>query len=195
MGSRGLRPVTLPHHRTCGLPHPAVGVQETTVPHGAGASCQPRTLPDWVHPSVASADHRKPSFARCPVVSADYATSLHRPCFLHPSAPRSCRRYAAIFTTTASADCSRALTRELSPGKVHELSACAVRLYQMRLSVTVGFRVLSPAHRPHLGLPACSCSFGRTFAPDGFRAVCLAAPAWSFATVVVTRSEPFVSYV
>jgi hypothetical protein len=24
MGSRGLRPVTLPHHRTCGLPHPAV---------------------------------------------------------------------------------------------------------------------------------------------------------------------------
>ena len=24
MGSRGLRPVTLPHHRTCGFPHPAV---------------------------------------------------------------------------------------------------------------------------------------------------------------------------
>ena len=22
--SRGLRPVTLPHHRTCGFPHPAV---------------------------------------------------------------------------------------------------------------------------------------------------------------------------
>ena len=24
MGPRGLRPVTLPHHRTCGFPHPAV---------------------------------------------------------------------------------------------------------------------------------------------------------------------------
>ena len=24
MGSRGLRPVTLPHHRTCGFPHLAV---------------------------------------------------------------------------------------------------------------------------------------------------------------------------
>ena len=24
MGPRGLRPVSLPHHRTCGFPHPAV---------------------------------------------------------------------------------------------------------------------------------------------------------------------------
>jgi len=65
----------------------------------------------------------------------------------------------------------------------------------MRLSVTVGFRILSHAHRPHLGLTACSCSYGRAFAPDCFRAEYLATPALSFATVVVTISEHFVSYV
>ena len=26
VGSRGLRPVSLPHHRTCGFPHPAVEI-------------------------------------------------------------------------------------------------------------------------------------------------------------------------
>ena len=28
MGSRGLRPVSLPHHRTCGFPHPAVELED-----------------------------------------------------------------------------------------------------------------------------------------------------------------------
>jgi len=41
----------------------------------------------------------------------------------------------------ASADFSEALASETSPGKVHELSARAVRLYLMRLSVFVGFRI------------------------------------------------------
>jgi hypothetical protein len=95
----------------------------------------------------------------------------------------------------ASADFCGALTPQTSPGKVHELSARAVRLYPMRLSVTVGFCVLSHAHRTHRGLAACSCSYGRAFATDFFRAERLAAPALSFATVVVTASEHFVSYV
>lgn len=76
---------------------------------------------------------------------------------------------------------------------MHELSARAVRLYQMRLLVTVGFRVLQHAHRPHPGLAACSCSYGRAFATDFFRAERLTAPALSFATVVVTASGHFVS--
>jgi hypothetical protein len=95
----------------------------------------------------------------------------------------------------ASADFSGALTPETSPGKVHELSARAVRLYPMRLSVTVGFRAFSHAHRPHRGLTACLCSYGRAFASTFFRAECLAAPALALATVVVTHSEHFVSYV
>lgn len=49
----------------------------------------------------------------------------------------------------ASADFSPALAEEISPGKIHELSTRAVRLYSVRLSVTLGFRVLSYAHRPH----------------------------------------------
>jgi hypothetical protein len=64
----------------------------------------------------------------------------------------------------------------------------------MRLSVTVGFRVCQHAHRPHRGLTACSCSYGRAFATDFFRAEYLAAPALSFTTVVVTISGHFFSY-
>jgi hypothetical protein len=41
----------------------------------------------------------------------------------------------------ASADFFDALTPKISPGKVHELSARAARLYLMRLSVTLGFCV------------------------------------------------------
>jgi hypothetical protein len=93
----------------------------------------------------------------------------------------------------ASADSSPILKEEASPGKVHGLSARAVRLYPMRLSVTVGFRVFSHAHRPHRGLTACSCSYGRAFATDFFRAERLAAPALSFTTVVVTHSGHFLS--
>ena len=91
----------------------------------------------------------------------------------------------------ASADSSLVLTREVSPGKVHGLSARAVRLYPMRLSVTVGFRVFSHAHRPHRGLTACLCSYGRAFATDFFRAENLTVPALSFTTVVVTISGHF----
>ena len=54
---------------------------------------------------------------------------------------RSARLSASLFTTTNYADFSPTLMREISPGKVHVLSTRAVKLYLMRLSVTVGFRV------------------------------------------------------
>ena len=53
-----------------------------------------------------------------------------------------------IFTTTAFADFSDALAPEISPGKVHELSARTVRLYMACLSVIYGFRVYEHTHRP-----------------------------------------------
>ena len=53
---------------------------------------------------------------------------------LHP-------HYRDFLATTASADFSQTLIREISPGKVLKLSARAAKLYLMRLSVTVGFRV------------------------------------------------------
>jgi len=94
----------------------------------------------------------------------------------------------------ASADSSHALAQEASPGKVHGLSARAVRLYMVRLSVTVGFRRFSHAYRPHHCLIACSYSYDRAFAPDFFRAESLAVPALSFTTVVVTYSGHLFSY-
>ena len=49
--------------------------------------------------------------------------------------------FPSFFATTASADFSITLMLEISPGKVLKLSARAAKLYLMRLSVTVGFRV------------------------------------------------------
>jgi len=97
---------------------------------------------------------------------------------------------------------------------VHELSARAVWIYPMRLSVTLGFLVLYHAYRPHRGLASSSFSHGRAFAiellslrstpfgaafgwlsPFGrlFRAEFLAEPALSFTTVVVTFSVQYLS--
>lgn len=49
--------------------------------------------------------------------------------------------FQGFFATTASADFSPTLIREISPGKVLKLFARAAKLYRIRLSVTVGFRV------------------------------------------------------
>ena len=49
--------------------------------------------------------------------------------------------FPGFFATTASADFSSALTSKISPSKVLKFSARAAKLYLMRLSVTVGFRV------------------------------------------------------
>ena len=57
---------------------------------------------------------------------------------LRPFAPAA---FTAFIATMASADFCPSLNRQISPGKVHELSGRAVGLYPMRLSVTVGFRV------------------------------------------------------
>ena len=69
---------------------------------------------------------------------------------------------------------------------MHELSARAARLYPMRLLVTVGFRVLSHADRPHGGLAAGSCSYGRALATAFFQLIALADAALAFTTVAVT---------
>jgi hypothetical protein len=65
---------------------------------------------------------------------------------LRPLAPRALPRF---FATTASADFSLALTKEISPGKVQNLSPRAARLYRMRLRMTLWLRCCQPARRPH----------------------------------------------
>ena len=78
------------------------------------------------------------------IVSATYASftsrMVGRLLSLGPSALRSSHVSTGFFTTMASADSCLSLNQQASPGKVHELSARAARLYLMRLSVTVGFR-------------------------------------------------------
>jgi len=61
-------------------------------------------------------------------------------CFvvLRPFTPRGLPHF---FATMASADFSPTLIEEISPGKVPRLLARIARLYLVRLSVTVGFRV------------------------------------------------------
>lgn len=78
-------------------------------------------------------------------VSSTYAPfigkTVGRLLSLGSSALRSSHVSKGVFTTMASADSCRSLNQQASPGKVHELSARAARLYLVRLSVTLGFRV------------------------------------------------------
>ena len=85
------------------------------------------------------------------------------------SALCSARVSVGIFTTMASADSSRALTQEVSPGKMHELQTRAVRLYLARLSVTFGFRASSRTHRPHKASLPVRVPTVVSFAVDCFR--------------------------
>jgi len=78
----------------------------------------------------------------------DELWSLVASLFRGSSALRSSGLSTTILTTMASADFSRALPREISPSKVRNLSARAVRLYMTCLSVALGFRACQHAHRP-----------------------------------------------
>ena len=103
---------------------------------------------------------------------------------LRPFAPAA---LPAFFATTASADFSSALTEEISPGKVQNLSPRAAWLYLMRLDDFWAslFRASLP---PAPGLTASSCSCGREFACRFFRLHLAATPCGS-ATVAVIGSD------
>ena len=92
-----------------------------------------------------------------------------------PSLPR---RYSGFFATTASADFSRPFAREISPGKVQNLSSRAVRLYLMRLD-DLGASLLPASLPPASGLAAGSYSYGREFATRFFQLHLAATPCVS----------------
>jgi len=92
-----------------------------------------------------------------------------------------------------SADCCAALAAQLSPSKVLKLSTRLARLYLLRLSVTVGFRVYQHTHRPQsaslpVRVPAIVSLLIASFGLG------LAASALLFATVAVTASDHFLSH-
>ena len=84
------------------------------------------------------------------------------------SALRSAPLSRRLGATTAAADSSPALTREVSPGKLPERSQRAVRFYRARLAArwtSLFLASLSPAS----GLTSGACSCGRRLAGCCFR--------------------------
>ena len=148
-----MRPVTLPHHRTCGFPHPAVETSSYI------AVCQKfRKVPP--RDRRRQARRSSTASARCTLretarrgralrfqipTQLPFSPLPSSVWFLPPFAPPA---LPGFFATTASADCSHALTRELSPGKVQNLSPRAVRLPGAS-RMTFGLRCSQPARRPH----------------------------------------------
>lgn len=97
-----------------------------------------------------------------------------------------------LFATTASADFSQALAREISPGKVPKPSARAARLYLMRLSVTVGFRASQHANRPHpaslpVRIPAVAPLLRASFSLASRRPPCVSLQLSSLSLVINLR--------
>ena len=85
---------------------------------------------------------------------------------LQPFAPVA---FTTFFATTASADFSLALAREISPGKVLKLSTRAARLYTTRLSETCRISLFLASSSPASCLTVGSCSCGRVFVPRFLR--------------------------
>ena len=162
-----MRPLPLPHHRTCGLPHPAVEPSGFNLPQDPMEHINPVAIRSSFstfllpHPLMAPLASRSVTSCRNPpalrsTADPDRCRSCYvRPfrktvresakvvgmvCFvvLRPFAPHGFPRFLA---TMASADSSATLIGEVSPGKAPRLSARIARLYLVRLSVTVGFRV------------------------------------------------------
>lgn len=92
------------------------------------------------------------------------------------SALRSAPLSRRLCATTASADSSRALTREVSPGKVLPLSPRAAQLYPPRIFDGLRTSPSLVGSSPAAGLAAGSCSCGRGFVSRFFRPRLAAAP-------------------
>ncbi len=79
VGLTGLRPSALPHHRTCGFPHPAVGLMRLLNPPAGSRPLPPPTSPpDDPHPS-APQSRRVAAAVATPSGSDDFAGALPRP--------------------------------------------------------------------------------------------------------------------
>lgn len=121
------------------------------------------------------------------VVTAVVAPAGFRPLARGPTAPplallriSSALRFARLspdfFATTASADSSCALTREVSPGKVLPLSPRAAQLYHPRFFDGLWTSPSLAGSSPAAGLAAGSCSCGRGFVSRFFRPRLAVAP-------------------
>ena len=156
-----MRPVTLPHHRTCGFPHPAVGTCGVRLPldpmasesrNGEGWRLRAQCAGSLSRPSARLRGNSPPPSAAAPsgpvgvavslflLVYAtvarstlEYAVESIPPVGRSGGDPRSVGRYWPTYTWMHWIDISPALTVEISPGKVQNLSPRAAWLYRRRL--------------------------------------------------------------
>jgi hypothetical protein len=164
-----LRPGTLPHHRTCGFPHPAVGRSEG-LPSPVRSRSRPDTRTGWATsscgPHLVSPESR-------PQLSCSAASSvrswpgqslawLRR--ILRPFAPPGFRRASSLLRPLLT---SPGLSAKGSP----RVSACSFRSRRWALQTAVSdLRAsCSLAHSPPTAcLTAHSCSCGRALASRPF---------------------------
>ncbi len=187
----GLRLAPLPHHRTCGFPHPAVERSDHIgLARSDGTICSirfsyiaffRRFRSRWllrstpgVHRSVtASPPVGQPESvtavvaARCFGALSSFPPDHGLASFLRSSALRSSLLSQSLFATTASADFSRARTRQISSGKntnfpcaPPDSTVCSL----MALDFTVASQLV-----PAPGLAVRSFSCGRRFASCFFQ--------------------------
>jgi len=165
VGRRGLRPGTLPHHRTCGFPHPAVE-RSGVLPSPVRSQFMPDTRPGWATssfgPCLVSPESR-------PKLSCSAASSVRSrsgqnlawlPLVLRPFALPGFRRASSLLWPLLTSP-------GLSAGGSPRVSVCSFRSRRWALhdvaSDSWASRLL--AHSPPTPcLSAHSCSCGRTFA-------------------------------
>jgi hypothetical protein len=159
VGSRRLRAVTLPHHRTCGFPHPAVEPGSGVNLLRPAMVMKPVALLPW---SLHSAPLRCISsgtgllplgrFLQAGPLLYSLLPELSRKCALGSLLDCFGKLLAPLFQSSSSWSVSwffgpslltsaQALARQISPSKVSNVSTRVVGLYLLRLSVTVGFRI------------------------------------------------------
>ena len=160
-----MRPGTLPHHRTCGLPHPAVG-RSGVLPSPVRSPVMPDTRTGW---ATSSFGPRLVSPESRPQLSCSAASSvdswpgqslawLHR--ILRPFALPGFRRASSLLRPLLT---SPRLSTPGSP-RVSACSFCSRRwALQSVVSDSWASRVLA-CSPPTFCLTAHSCSCGRTFA-------------------------------
>ena len=162
---RGLRHGTLPHHRTCGFPHPAVE-RSGVLPSPVRSQFMPDTRPGWATssfgPCLVSPESR-------PKLSCSAASSVRSrsgqnlawlPLVLRPFALPGFRRASSLLWPLLTSP-------GLSAGGSPRVSVCSFRSRrwapQSAVSDSWASRVLA-CSPPTSCLSAHSCSCGRTFA-------------------------------
>jgi hypothetical protein len=165
VGRRGLRPGTLPHHRTCGFPHSAVGLSGG-LPSPVRSRSMPDTRTGW---ATSSFGPRLVSLESRPQLSCSAASSVRSwpgqslawlRLVLWPFALPGFRRASSLLRPLLTSP-------GLSAGGSPRVSGCSFRSrrWALQSAVSDSRASWSLAHSPPAPcLTAHSCSCGRTFA-------------------------------